>query len=171
MKQADVHLRAESAEDVSAIERVTAAAFLEAPHTSHTEQFIVGALRESGQLAVSRVAIHGDQVVGHVAVSPVRISGEDRRWYGLGPVSVLPGYQGRGIGSALVMEALLILTTEGAAGCVVLGDPDYYQRFGFIANAALRLPGVPPECFMAVAFGDCVPNGTVSYPDAFEAQS
>jgi len=171
MKSPDIQLRAESPQDAAAIERVTMAAFLDAPHTSHTEQFIVGALRRAGKLTVSRVATHDGEVVGHVAVSPVQVSGTDLHWYGLGPVSVLPNYQGRGIGSALVMEALLVLSNTGAAGCVVLGDPGYYKRFGFEANAALRLPGVPSEYFMAVAFDDSVPDGDVSYHEAFQARS
>ena len=168
MTATDIRIRAETPDDVSSIERVTAAAFLDAPHTSHTEQRIVSALREAGQLAVSRVAIHGGEVVGHVAVSPVRISGAECRWFGLGPLSVLPGYQGRGIGSALVMEALLVLSDAGAAGCVVLGDPGYYGRFGFQAHDSLKLPGVPPGSFMAVAFDATLPEGVVSYHAAFE---
>jgi len=171
MSSPRIQLRAESPHEASTIERVTAAAFLDAPHTSHAEQFIVNALRNAGQLTVSRVAVDGEVVVGHVAVSPVKISGEKGRWYGLGPVSVLPAYQRRGIGSALVMEALLVLSTTGAAGCVVLGDPGFYERFGFSANDTLRLPGVPPEYFLAVAFDDQIPKGTVSYHEAFEARS
>jgi putative acetyltransferase len=171
MNSGDIQIRAESPDDTSSIDRVTIAAFLDAPHTSHTEQFIVGALRRAGKLTVSRVATRDGEVVGHVAVSPVQVSGADLRWYGLGPVSVLPSNQGRGIGSALVMEALLILSSAGAAGCVVLGDPGYYGRFGFKGNDALKLPGVPSEYFMAVAFDNSVPNGTVSYHEAFQAQS
>jgi len=171
MKVPDIQIRAESPHDPSSIYRVTAAAFLDAPHTSHTEQFIVSALRKAGQLTVSRVAMHGEELVGHVAISPVRISGTDHGWYGLGPVSVLPDYQGRGIGSALVMDALLVLSSSGAAGCVVVGEPAYYERFGFKADGALKLPGVPPEYFLAVAFDTPVPVGVVSYHEAFDAQS
>jgi putative acetyltransferase len=150
---------------------VTTAAFLAAGHTSHTEQFIVDALRKAGKLTVSRVATHNDEVVGHVAVSPITISGEDSSWYGLGPVSVLPGYQRRGIGSALVMDALLALSSAGAAGCVVLGDPAFYERFGFKPCDSLTLSGVSHEHFMAVAFDNSMPSGTVSYHEAFRAQS
>jgi putative acetyltransferase len=170
MRSSGIRLRPEHPQDVPAIERVTREAFLEAPHTSHTEHFIVGALRTAGQLTVSRVATRDSEVIGHVAISPVQISGANADWFGLGPVSVLPKYQGRGIGSALVMEALLVLSTRGAAGCVVLGEPDYYERFGFTASGGLTLPGVPPEYFMAVAFDQVVPTGIVSYHEAFDAR-
>ncbi|HEV2701442.1 MAG TPA: N-acetyltransferase [Steroidobacteraceae bacterium] len=165
-----IRIRQESPADIPAVRRVTSAAFLAAPHTSHTEEFIVDALRSAGKLTVSTVATDNDEVVGHVAISPITINGEERSWYGLGPVSVLPGYQRRGIGSALVMDALVVLSGTGAAGCVVLGDPTFYERFGFKATAALTLPGVAPEQFMTVAFDSSVPSGTVAYHDAFKAQ-
>jgi predicted N-acetyltransferase YhbS len=166
-----IRIRQESADDIPAVSQVTTEAFRAAPHTSHTEEFIVDALRRSGKLAVSIVATHNEEVVGHVAASAVKINEKDANWYGLGPVSVRPSYQRRGIGSALVMDALLALSSSGAAGCVVLGDPTFYERFGFKSNDALTLPGVPPENFLAVVFGSAMPNGVVSYHEAFQAQS
>jgi putative acetyltransferase len=165
-----IQLRHEEPQDVPVIERVTRQAFLNAPHTSHTERFIVGALRRAGKLTVSLVAARDGEVIGHVAASPVRISGVETGWFGLGPVSVLPEQQGSGIGSALVMEALLALAAAGAGGCVVLGAPEFYERFGFKVTAGLTLPGVAPEFFMAVAFDDVIPTGIVAYHEAFEAR-
>ena len=83
-----IRIRSETADDVLAIEAVTAAAFRDAPHTSHTEHFIVNALRDAGQLSVSLVAEEDGDVVGHIAISPVSISDGSKHWYGLGPVSV-----------------------------------------------------------------------------------
>lgn len=163
-------IRSEEPSDAAAIEAVTVAAFLNAPHTSHTEQFIINALRKAGQLAVSLVAEEDGAIVGHVAVSPVSISEETSGWYGLGPISVAPERQGQGIGSQLMEHALAELRRRGAAGCVLLGDPQYYGRFGFKAEPALILPDVPPEYFQAISFGGPVPNGTVSYHEAFNAQ-
>jgi putative acetyltransferase len=164
-------IRPESPSDAAAIEAVTAAAFLHAPHTSHTEQFIVAALRAAGALSVSLVAEAEGAVVGHVAVSPVTISDGTPDWYGLGPISVLPERQGDGIGSALMDAALTALRDLHAAGCVVLGDPAYYGRFGFKAEPGLVLPDVPPEYFMAIRLGAVdVPCGAVAYHAAFESQ-
>jgi predicted N-acetyltransferase YhbS len=61
-------IRAETPADTDVIEQLTAAAFQNAPHTSHTEQFIVHALRRAGQLSVSFVAQYDDEIVGHVAI-------------------------------------------------------------------------------------------------------
>jgi putative acetyltransferase len=163
----NIEIRNEIPADAPAIAAVTAAAFLNAPHTGHNEQFIVSALRQAGQLAVSLVAVAEGDVIGHVAISPVSISDGTPGWCGLGPISVLPPYQRRGVGARLMREALRILREKGAAGCVVLGDPAYYGRFGFLADPALVLPGVPPEYFQALRFGSFGPRGVVSYHAAF----
>ncbi|MEM5432493.1 N-acetyltransferase [Cupriavidus oxalaticus] len=164
-----IHIRNEQTVDVDAIARLTEAAFRSEPHSSHTEQFIVDALRRDGQLTVSLVAAEGGAVVGHVAISPVAISSGATAWYGLGPISVLPERQGQGIGTSLMKAALGELQRLGGAGCVVLGNPAYYGRFGFRAHACLVLPGVPPEYFQAVAFGGEIPVGEVRYQPAFDA--
>lgn len=165
-----IHIRQETPDDIQRIHDVTAAAFLQAPHTDHTEQFVVQALRNSGALAVSLVAEDMGNIVGHVAVSPVSISDASPGWYGLGPISVLPGEQGKRTGSQLMYAALAELETLNANGCVLLGDPDYYQRFGFEPVAGLVLPGVPPAYFQALVLRGTAPQGTVSYHAAFSAQ-
>ncbi len=164
-------IRKEGPSDAAAIEAVTVAAFKHAAHTEHTEQFIVRDLRRSGALSVSLVAEDNGVVVGHVAVSPVTISDGATGWYGLGPISVRPLHQGCGVGTQLVEHALTELRSLGSAGCVVLGDPGYYSRFGFVAERSLVLPGMPPEYFQAVSFMGSLPDGTVSYHDAFAAKT
>ena len=154
-----IQLRHETTNDIAAIEAVTIAAFADAPHTSHTEQFIVRALRDAGELALSLVAEEHGQVIGHKA----------KGWYGLGPISVLPQRQGHGIGSRLMEQALSELRAMQAEGCVLLGEPAYYGRFGFQAHAGLQLPGVPPGYFLALAFHGSVPEGIAQYSDAFNA--
>ena len=166
-----IRIRSETTAEIFVIEAVTAAAFRDAPHTSHTEHFIVNALRDAGQLSVSLVAEEDGDVVGHIAVSPVSISDGSKDWYGLGPVSVSPQRQRQGIGSQLMERALDELRQLGAAGCVVLGHPDFYGRFGFKAVPELILLDVPPEYFQAISFGTETPAGTVAYHAAFEAAS
>lgn len=167
-------IRPEAAADAAAIHAVITAAFEHAPHRSGTEAFIVRALRAAGELSVSLVAEEDEQIVGHVALSPVRILGADGNeaatgWHGLGPIAVLPERQGQGIGAQLMAQALAALRAHGAAGCVLLGEPAYYQRFGFRAWPQLVLPGVPPDYFMALAWQGAVPAGVVRYSDAFNA--
>jgi putative acetyltransferase len=154
--------------DVPLITALTEAAFLNAPHTAHTEHFIVNALRRAGQLTLSLVAERDGVVVGHVAVSPVSVSDGATGWYGLGPISVLPALQGQGIGAALMHAALQALRARGAAGCLLVGDPAYYTRFGFRPVPGLVYPGIPSEYFMALAFGASLPQGKVVFSEAFE---
>jgi predicted N-acetyltransferase YhbS len=164
-----VVIRPETPADIPAIFAVTEAAFRTAAHSAGTEQFIVNALRGAGALAVSLVAEVDGAVVGHVAVSPVSVSDGSTGWYGLGPISVLPGHQRQGIGSRLMRAALQALRDRQAAGCMLVGDPAYYRRFGFRVEPGLRYPGVPPEYFMVVSLGGAVPTGDVAFHDAFGA--
>ena len=159
-----------SHQDEPAISGVIERAFAGAEHTNHAEQFIVVALRAAGALSVSLVAEHSGRVVGHVAYSPVTISSGANDWYGLGPLAVVPDLQSQGIGSALVRAGLERLRSLSARGCVVLGDPAYYGRFGFTVDPALVYPGAPPAYFMAQAFSGSVPRGEVAYHAAFASE-
>ena len=144
-------------------------AFAAALHSSGTEANIVEGLRKGGALTLSLVAEQDGRIVGHIAFSPVTITGEDRGWYGLGPVAVLPEHQGEGIGAALVEAGLAQLRALRARGCVLLGDPAYYQRFGFRADPRLVLPGIPAEYFQTVRLSDDEAEGEVAYHPAFSA--
>jgi putative acetyltransferase len=159
-------IRSEADADHAAIRAVVDAAFAQAPHASGTESRIVDALRRDDALSISLVADIDGRITGHVAISPVSIAGTTG-WHSLGPVAVVPADRRRGIGSALVQAALSELRAAGSLGCVVLGEPGYYSRFGFDAVEGLAYPDAPPEYFMALAFGETVPRGVVSYHPAF----
>jgi putative acetyltransferase len=162
-------IRAEREGDAESIAAVTRDAFASAAHASGTEAAIVSALREAGALTLSLVAERDGGIVGHIAFSPVRIADGTRWWYGLGPVSVLPSLQGKGIGSDLVQRGLAALQERGAAGCVLVGEPAFYGRFGFRQQPGLTYPGLPAEYFLARSFNGKVPSGSVAYHAAFEA--
>ena len=162
-------LRNEQAVDIEAIFNLTKRAFKNAEHTDHNEQFIVNALRDAQQLTISLVAELDQHIIGHVAVSPVEISSGAKNWYGLGPISVAPEYQRQGVGSTLVQYALEQLKQFSAAGCVVLGDPNYYSKFGFKVVSGLILADVPIEYFQAISFDGTFPQGEVQYSQAFAA--
>lgn len=164
-----VVIRAETDADVKAISELTVAAFETLEVSSHTEQFIVEALRAAGALVVSLVAEVGGQVVGHIAFSPVTMSDGTRDWYGLGPVSVLPAYQRQGIGKALIREGLARLKQRNARGCCLVGHPDYYPQFGFRNVPGLAVEGVPPAFFFALSFDGHIPQGTVTFHEGFKA--
>jgi putative acetyltransferase len=161
-------IRRETPEDGAHIGRLINAAFASIEHASGQEATIVEKLRSHGQMTISLVSEDDGIIVGHVAFSPVFISDGSKDWHGLGPVAVLPAYQGRGIGKMLIEKGLENLRIIGGRGCVVLGDPAYYRRFGFACEPHLELPGVPQEYFQALAFaGRPCPHGLVTYAEAF----
>ncbi len=155
--------------DIDVITEITAAAFADCPHGNHTEQFIIHALRKARALSVSLVAEFDGRVVGHIAFSPVTIGGQFCDWYGMGPVSVRPDCQRRGIGKSLIEAGLLRLREAGAKGCVLVGEPAYYKRFGFRNLPQLVLEGVPPENFLALPFAQNPARGVVVFHKAFAA--
>jgi len=162
-------IRNEQTADIDTITRLTETAFQHEPHSHHTEQFIIQALRRSQQLTISLVALEQDQIVGHIAISPVNISSGATGWYGLGPISVWPEKQLQGIGSTLVKTALAKLQHLGGLGCVLVGDPVFYHHFGFKNHPHLIYPGIPQEYVMALSFGSDVPEGKISFHPAFAA--
>ncbi len=143
-----ISIREERPGDAGAIRDLHTVAF-EGP----VEARIVDLLRDSCPDLVSFVAEDGERVVGHVLFSPVTVeTGPDGM--GLAPVAVLPAYQRRGIGSALVERGLAALRDRGCPFVVVLGHPGYYPRFGFERASARGLrsqwEGVPDEAFMVL---------------------
>lgn len=153
--------------DYVAIERVLIDAFARAEHASGREHLIVDSLRRDDALTLAVVAEQDHTILGHVAFSPVRIDGRSCGWHGLGPVAVRPSHQARGIGTALIREGLARLRQSGAAGCVVLGAPAFYSRFGFAGTPTLRFDAAPPEYFMALSLSGSRPAGCVTYHEAF----
>ncbi|MCW3479997.1 N-acetyltransferase [Neisseriaceae bacterium JH1-16] len=165
-------IRAERAGDEAAIAALLYQAFHNHPHhapgSEPVEDGIVAALREQSALTLSLVAELDGELVGHLAVSPVTVAGQVCNWFGLGPVATGPAWQNQGIGSALMRRSIELMTEQGAAGLVVLGEPAFYQRFGFRARPGLSYPGVQAEYFMALALnGAPLPQGEVGYHPAF----
>ena len=164
-------IRAEQPADIEAIWQITELAFQTLPISQHTEQFIIRDLRRSGALSISLVAELDGQVVGHIAFSPVTLSDGSQNWYMLGPVSVTPQLHRQGIGSALINAGLDKLKALKAEGCVLVGDPGYYIRFGFRSDPRCTMDGVPQEFVQILPLGKRVPKGSVTHHEAFNARS
>ena len=162
-------IRQETQADIEAITEITKLAFENHPFSNNTEQFIINALRAANALTVSLVAEIDGKVVGHIAFSPVTFTDGSASWYGLGPISVRPAYQKQGIGIKLVNKGLNLLKDLGAEGCVLVGDPKYYKRFGFKSPDGLKHEGAPQENFLALPFCNRIPKGTVQFHRAFSA--
>lgn len=164
-----MNIRNETPADINMISELTIAAFQNVAVSNHTEQFIMNALRSANALTISLVAEIEDKIVGHIAFSPIKISDGSLHWYGLGPVSVLPKFQKQGIGSALILRGISMLKELGAQGCALVGDPNYYKRFGFKNTPNLIHEGIPQEVFLVLPFFDSTAQGMVVFHEAFLA--
>ena len=149
-------------------------------HAVHVESFpdeteakLVDALRAAGNLTVSLVAEEQGRVIGHVAFSPVAVPGVSDA-VGLAPVAVLVEFRRRGVADRLIREGMTICRGQGRSLVVVLGDPEYYGRFGFeVASArGLRDEYGGGDAFQIVELrAGAVPSGggTVRYAPEFGA--
>jgi putative acetyltransferase len=162
-----MHIRTEQPRDAGAIHEVTVAAFQTVPYGDGSEGRVIDTLRASGALTLSLVAEDAGAIVGQVTFSPVTIDGRAGPWLCLGPVAVDPTRKHQGIGSALIREGLARIEAEGCEVCVLLGNPAYYSRFGFVHDPALSCGEGQPEAFQRVVLKSEAPRGKVAFHTAF----
>ncbi|KAI8615577.1 acyl-CoA N-acyltransferase [Chytriomyces sp. MP71] len=177
--------------DAPAIEALVKDAFANMVKSSHTEHLVVNALREADALTISLVAKDSAtaQILGYVAVSPVYIaqaapmesniadtfntSQPDLKTFGLAPVAVKSTVRRQGIATRLIQEAMkLLMEMDDVLGCVVVGNPAFYGRFGFShqPELVLDMPGIPQQYFMYNHIGGGnrpAAKGAVSYHSSF----
>lgn len=166
-----MEVRAEKPEDVEAVRQVNIAAF----GRDH-EANLVDQLRKEVASTFSFVAVQAGRVIGHILFSPVSVEGCSSNLFilGLAPLAVIPEYQRQGVGSLLIQHGLRKCTQSGCSAVVVLGDSNYYPRFGFVPAKEKGLGceyGVPDEVFMVLelasgALQGC--SGTVIYRSEFK---
>ena len=166
-------LRREGPNDHAAIFAVHTAAFARPDRGDVPEAKLVSALRDDGDVvpALSLIALIDKEVVGHVMCSRASIDGCPL--VGLGPLGVLPTYQRRGVGNALMHGVLAAADALEEPAVVLLGDPGYYRRFGFqLAQPLGILPTDPnwAEHFQVRLLNawDGSLRGTFHYAAAFD---
>jgi putative acetyltransferase len=155
---------------------------VEAAFGRSDEADLIDRIRAERAVLLSLVARRGDDIVGHILFSRMWIDTADGEVpaVALAPLAVLPAHQRGGIGGSLIRQGLDALRESGESLVVVLGDPNYYSRFGFSIDGA-RLLGspFPQNALMALQLGRgisapnanstgiALPRGTVRYPAAF----
>ncbi|MHB8626051.1 MAG: GNAT family N-acetyltransferase [Aggregatilineales bacterium] len=168
-----IEIRSEEPEDSSAVRHIHEQAF-----PSPNEANLVDKLCKANKATVSLVAIENAQAVAHILFSPITIASDATvtspiSGLGLAPVAVLPELQKRGTGSALIRAGLEKCRELGVDIVVVLGNPRYYERFGFARADAYWLGNEcgAAEDFMVIEFRKGIletVKGTVQYPSEFK---
>ena len=165
-------IRTESSKDIGDIRRLNGLVF-----SGPVEGSIVDAIRNRCPEALSLVAVEDDRIIGHIFFSPVSIDGVNGiSTMGLGPMAVLPEYQRKGIGTALITRGVKELEKSGCAMIVVLGHEDYYPKFGFVSASQHDLKcqweGIPDDAFMVKFLKKDkkgIISGTVRYMKEFDS--
>ncbi len=167
----DIIVRAETAEDLRAIDVVNLSAF-----EGEAEAKLVAALRQRAEYksSMSLVAEFNGRIVGHTLLTnvPLRQSTRETEVIALAPMAVVPSQSHRGIGARL-LEAAIAKAREGGSGAlVVAGEPEYYLRFGFLPAAQWHLQcnlPVPEAALTAMELqpGALNEGGNIIYPQAF----
>ncbi len=165
-------IRSEKVSDIAEISRVVTAAF-----ETDAEARLVENLRNQGALTFSLIAENksNQQILAHLALSVVTIDNGQRSWQALGlaPLSVLPEFHNKGIGSALIHFWFEHYADDFYNAVVLLGEPAYYRRFQFSTAADFDLRWefeCPEEAFMVREIKKDFlkkASGTVYYHAAF----
>jgi putative acetyltransferase len=168
----EIVIRAETVADYSKIREINNRAF-----NQDTEEKLIQNLRKKKEYIaeLSLVAEYKNQLVGHILFFPISIIGKNNRFptLALAPMSVLPEFQKKGIGSELIKEGLKIAKKLGFTSVIVVGHPQYYSKFGFKKASTwnIRPPfDAPDDAFMAI---ELVKNalmdvsGMVEYPQEY----
>ena len=169
-----MHIRAEREEDYSQIYEVVKKAFEKAEHSDGNEQDLVEKLRKNKAYinSLSLVCEDNDKIVGYVMFTKNKIG--KVTGLTLAPLAILPKYQHKRLGTLLVKSGLKIAKELGYEYVVVLGNPKYYNRFGFVTSKEFGIKSpfdVPSKNFMALNLIDNDDrenlNAVVEYPKPF----
>ncbi len=148
-----MEIRQENQNDYTAVYEVIKKAFAAAEHSDGNEQDLVTALRKSPSFIpeLSLVAIEDGKIVGHILFTRAYV--DEEAVLALAPLSVIPDYQRKGIGMALMKKGHRIAETLGYGCSIVLGHPSYYPKAGYVPASAYGIKApfdVPDESFMAL---------------------
>ncbi|ATP42141.1 GNAT family N-acetyltransferase [Solibacillus sp. R5-41] len=174
----EISIRQERPEDYSKTEEVVKSAFLDEEYSDKKEHELVHRIRKTEAFIpeLSLVALNqNESIVGHILLSKIKIVDGEKavESLALAPVSVLPEYQKKGIGSQLIKEVLKKAEEAGFHSVIVLGHSEYYPKFGFKQAKLwdIKAPfDVPDEVFMAIELTEkCLESvrGIVQYSEAF----
>ena len=139
----EIELRLEEEKDHRLVEELTREAFWNVHFPGCDEHLLIHKLRNTEAFVheLDFVAVYNKEIVGNIVYAKTKIihPDEEHDLLTFGPVSVLPEYQGKGIGSALIHHTKVRAKEMGYKAIIIYGDPEYYKRFGFKASKAYNI--------------------------------
>lgn len=165
----DCLIRPEHADDYAAIYDGTKRAFAPTLFAGGDEQEWIGRFRGAGVLALSLLAEMDGRVVGQITLTPAFAADGSPGWFALGPIAVAPEFPSKKIGSEMMGAVIVWLREQDAAGCVLVGNPAYYSRFGFKRYPALAPEREPAEYYQILPLRVKEPSVVVGFHPLFHA--
>ena len=173
----DMKIRETTQNDIENIKKVHLEAF-DASEAQVIAEFVDNLLNEDSSVGIfSFVAIENNEIVGHIAFSPVFSEGINEHFgYILAPLAVSPKFQKNKIGSSLIKYGLDVISSTDKSIVFVYGDPKYYCRFGFEADLAKKfIPSYTlefPEGWLALNMDSAVSpeGGSITFVDSLDDQ-
>jgi len=139
----EIELRLEEEKDYRLVEELTREAFWNIYVPGCNEHLLIHNVRKAKQFIkqLDYVAVCNNEIVGNIVYVESKITSANKEYAVLtfGPVSVLPKYQSKGIGSALINHTIKLSKDMGYKAIVIYGDPEYYKRFGFKPSKEYRI--------------------------------
>lgn len=169
-------IRQETESDWEEVCKVIKKAFETVGYSDHDEHNLVNRLRKSDSFIpeLSLVAERDEEIIGYILFTKINVNKETL--LALAPLAVRPDMQNKGIGSRLVKEGHKKAIALGYKGCIVLGNKEYYERFGYERAGKFHITApfdVPEDNFLAVELeADSLRdiNGIVVYAKEFFEQ-
>ena len=169
----EIILRLEKEKDYRRVEEVTREAFWNVHVPGCDEHLLINHLRNEKEFvkALDFVAVHNDEIVGNIVYVETKIMDNNNTEHQIvtfGPVSVLPEYQNKGIGSKLINHTAALAKEMGYKAILIYGDPEYYKRFGFKESKAYEITNADKKYPAALLALELYPNALTGMKGIFD---
>lgn len=156
-------IRPEQLKDYRTAEEVTREAFWNLHGPGCNEHYLLHTMRSAPDFVteLDKVAEQAGKIVGHIAYARCTVAGDDGRKHevlSFGPLSILPAFQRKGIGSRLVKETLEEAKELGYTAVLIYGDPAFYGRLGFLPAAHFHIATADDNYMLALQAVELAPN-------------
>ena len=168
----EIELRLEEEKDYKIVEELTREAFWNYHVPGCDEHLLIHNLRKTKDFIkeLDFVAIFNGKIIGNIVYVKSKIRNDDIEHTVLtfGPLSVLPEYQNKGIGSKLINHTIKLSKEMGYKAIIIYGDPEYYKRFGFRVSKDYKITNKDKKYPAALLVLELYPNALKGIEGIFD---